>query len=166
MQIPVEIKRVDPKSDFHAMALFWRGQCIDCYSRGEVVVSECLEALRDADLELSHESSHVGHQARARSLEQILGELRFRGHAKKALRYLREWQDFYRDRVWLAHGEMKFTATKAEFRYRDYSGGMLTISAPLVHDRHSMKDYLERLETALWHLRSQLGQIRAASVSG
>ena len=166
MQIPVTIADQAGSVSLEEMAYVWRGECLDLFSAGEGVVSNCLEAVRDSSLQLSKESSHPGFAARARSLSEVLAQARFSGHSRKALRFLDEWRNLYSRRVWLAHGKMEIHKESISLRYCDYSDGNLKISEPAKYTSSEMDVLLQQLRQGLRRMEQQFGQIAAACKRG
>ena len=159
------IKQSSHLSDLHLgpeyLAYFWRGHCLNHFSRGEVAISDCIEALREFGEALDANSRHPGAAARSRALRLALQSRPYGGHTKVALQRLVEWDDLSLERAGLAHGLFKCTPRGVTITLTEYLSGERRDHPPKFHSLDDMRSYLSRLEACVQKLDVQLGQIEA-----
>ena len=151
---------------FNPLPSFWRGECLNLFSMGEVAVADCLDAMREANVALDTESTHPGQAARMRALMLALSTYRFAGHSKVAAARLEDWQHLYEHRHWLAHGVMTIAGSTTEFRLLTFFSGEPEEKGVRRYDRMEKRELLGRLCTVYGLMFAQFGQIQAACKRG
>lgn len=161
MKAPISVETSSSSPVCDILPSYWRGDCLNFFAIGEAIVSDCLETIRAAGIELTSESSHPGHLARQRSLVKALEDNAFGGHSKVALARLHDWGQLYEHRPWLAHGLLSFANGATSFTMTAYTKGGRT----KLDDKHyqvvEMREFLRRLAAVSARLASQLNQIKA-----
>ena len=143
------------------IAYFWRGTCLDHFSKGERVVSDCIEAIRESGGALDKESTHPGSAARSRSLVSALKTQTFGGHQKAAIRRLEDWIRLCERRPGLAHGLFKITKAGVTITLSEYLAKERRDHPPMTYTFEEMRSFLADLEECVHHLVGQMGQIQA-----
>ena len=163
MKSVISHKEPGSRLEFDLPAHFWRGACLDLFSKCERQVSDCIETLRSGGFELDEESQHPGAAARLRSLLHTLKACAFGGHEKVARKILSEYQDLALHRPYLAHGVFAILEDGVEIALSEYQKGRWADHEPRAYTRDEMRTLLAELERATNRLTNQLSQIRAAS---
>ena len=147
--------------NFGLVAMYWRGACLDVFSKAEKTISDCIEDLRAKSYELNEESVHPGAAARLRSLLAVLHDHSSGGHQRVAQKILHEWQDLSLHRPYLAHGVFKVGQDEIVVVLSEYLKGGRTDHAHRRYTRGEMRELLSALERGANRISSQLAQIRA-----
>ncbi|MXO96882.1 hypothetical protein GRI34_10695 [Erythrobacter aquimaris] len=147
--------------NFDLAAMYWRGACLDVFSKAEKTVSDCIEDLRAKSYKLGEESVHPGAAARLRSLLAVLHNHSFAGHQRVAQKILHEWQELSLHRPYLAHGIFEIGEDEVVILLSEYVKGGRSDHPPRRYSRGDMRDLLSDLEMGANRISSQLAQIRA-----
>jgi len=147
--------------DFDLAAMYWRGACLDVFSKAEKTISDCIEDLRSKNHDFDEESTHPGAAARLRSLLAVLHKYSFGGHERVAQTILQEWQELSLHRPNLAHGVFKIGQNEIVVHLSEYAKGGRSDHPPRRYSRGDMRDLLSALEKGANRISSQLAQIRA-----
>jgi hypothetical protein len=136
------------------------------FSRAEVAIADCIEAIRDSGGELDTESKHPGAAARSRSLAAALRTRSYGGHEKVAIQRLIEWDELSLERAALAHGLFDIKQGGVTISLTEYLSGERRDKPPRFYSAEDMRGFLARLESCVQNLAVQLGQIEAVCRKG